>query len=350
MTLQLAKRLQASGRSVLVVTHRHPATLARRASVEGVAVFRVPFDAPSSRPRPAARFAFGQLGVQRALDSLRPRPAVVHVHCPSSQTLPLVIYAARHKVPLVLTSHGEVAMDADRLYQKSLYMRVVFRLAARRALALTACSAWTSDQCLRYSSRFTNAKVIPNGVEPRDWDMGPPPEGPVLCAWGRHAHEKGFDLAISAFAVLRRRVSDARLLLGGDGPETARLRRLAGEGVELLGALDRDGVRALLQMARVAVVPSRIEPFGIVALEALAAGRGLVYAQGTGLAEAVGGLGRPADVGDPQALADAMEAELSDPTAPAAGRARAQELSWEHVCDLYLDVYSEVTARRPAHR
>jgi glycosyltransferase involved in cell wall biosynthesis len=247
----------------------------------------------------------------------------------------------RHAIPLVLTSQGEVAMDANRLYQHSLYMRLAFRFASRAAAALTACSAWTAAQCQVYAPRFATAAVIPNGVDPSQWDTGPPTERPVLCAWGRHVHQKGFDLAIRAFAVLRQRIGDARLLIGGDGTETPKLHEIAGQGVEFVGPLDRIGVRALLASSRVAVVPSRIEPFGIVALEALAAGRGLVYASDTSLAEAAGQLGRPADVHDPSALADAMEAELARPTEPCAGRNWAQQLSWSRICERYLDVYRD---------
>ena len=184
-----------------------------------------------------------------------------------------------------------------------------------------------------------NASVIPNGVDPSQWDIGTLTDRPVLCAWGRHVHQKGFDLAIRAFAVLRQRISDARLVIGGEGTETSKLHEMAGEGVEFVGPLDRVGVRALLASSRVAIVPSRIEPFGIVALETLAAGRGLVYAAGTGLAEAAGELGRPADVYDPRALADVMEAELARPTGACAGREWAQQLSWSHICERYLDVY-----------
>jgi glycogen synthase len=345
LTLHLAQELHARDHRVLVVTNQYPSSLGRRATVEGVEVQRFLFTAPSARPSTAARFLSGQLAVQRALDKLAPRPDIVHVQCPSVQTAPLVLYARRHGVPLVLTSQGEVVMDAHQLYQHSLYMRLTFRFASRAAAALTACSVWTATQCLPYSRRFATAAVIPNGVDPSQWEIGPCTERPVLCAWGRHVHQKGFDLAIRAFAVLRQRVGDARLLIGGEGDETQTLQEIAGEGVEFVGPLDRVGVRTLLAASRVAIVPSRIEPFGIVALEALAAGRGLVYAANTGLAEAAGELGRSADVDDPQAFAEGMEAELARPTQASAGRARAGQLSWSRICERYVDVYTYARAQ-----
>jgi glycosyltransferase involved in cell wall biosynthesis len=349
LTLQLAHSLQRLGNEVLVVTNRHPPSLPAREAVEGIAVERLALDAPRARPRQAARFLLTRPALQRQLDAIAPPvPDLVHIQCPSTQTAPLRRYCARHRVPLVLTSQGEVVMDANQIYQHSLYMRLTLRRAARSAAALTACSAWTAQACVPYAARFASATVIPNGVDPRQWDAGALPEEPVLCAWGRHVRQKGLDLAIEAFALLRFRVPEARLLIGGDGPETARLRALAGDGVEFLGAIDRGGVRAMLSRSRVAVVPSRVEPFGIVALEALAAGRGLVYAAGTGLAEAAGAVGRAVDVADAAALAAAMEAELAAPTPRDAGRARARELSWGVIGERYAELYEAVTGREAA--
>ena len=299
----------------------------------------------NSRRADAIRFCTLQPGIQRSLDALAPRPDIVHIQCPSVQTAPLVLFAKRHRLPLVLTSQGEVVMDANQVYQRSYYSRLVFRIAARSAAALTACSAWTAVQCAAYSPRFLHATVIPNGVDPAQWDACPATDQPVLCMWGRHVQQKGFDLAIAAFALLRRRIPEARLLIGGGGDESSRLQASAGEGVEFVGPLDRVGVLALLARSRVVVVPSRVEPFGIVALEALAAGRGLVYARGTGLAEAAGDLGRPADVHDPNALADAMAAELAEPTPPATGQAWARLHSWSELCGRYLEVYARAGAR-----
>jgi glycosyltransferase involved in cell wall biosynthesis len=332
--------LQVRGHNVRIVTNQHPSSLAQSAVVDGLEVSRLPFTAPSARVADMLRFAARQLPIQRSLDAILPPPDIVHIQCPSVQTAPLALYARRHRIPLVLTSQGEIAMDANRLYERSLYARLTLRVAARAAAALTACSHWTAAECVRYSRRFAHATVIPNGVNVAEWDVGPLTDKPVLCAWGRHVEQKGFDLAIGAFALLRQRIGDARLVIGGDGVETPRLQAMAGAGVEFVGPLDRGGVRALLAQSRVAVVPSRVEPFGIVALETLAAGRGLVYADGTGLAEAAGALGRSVDVHDAAAFATAMEAELLQPCPQAAGRDRAERHSWVVLTERYLRLYA----------
>lgn len=345
MSLQLARALSAGGDDVVVVTHRHPPELAAREIVEGVEVRRLDFSAPRLDPLALLRFLSQLPAIQRALDALGSPPELINVQCVANQVPHLVLYAGRHRVPFVLSTHGEVVMDADAIFEHSAYMRRALLLAARRASALTACSSWAAEHTAPLAPRFAHARVIPAGVDPAQWSGSPLPEQPILCAWGRHVRQKGFNLAIEAFALLRERVGDARLLIGGGGAETPRLRELAGDGVEFVGPVDRDGVRALLARSRVVVVPSRIEPFGIVALEGLASGRGLVYAAGTGLAEAAGGLGRAADPRDAEALADAMAAELAEPTAAAAGGARAAELSWTLIGERYRALYAELLAQ-----
>ena len=119
---------------------------------------------------------------------------------------------------------------------------------------------------------------------------------------------------------------------------------MAGPGVELIGPLDRNGVQALLSSARVAVVPSRLEPFGIVAVEAMAAGRTVVWSTNGGLADATGGLGYGADPTDPDALAEAMLQAHRTPVSPDVARAHAESLSWSRIGDRYLQIYDGALA------
>jgi glycogen(starch) synthase len=339
LSVQLARELGRGGADVLIVTHRHPLELAESETLEGIRVRRVSFTAPRVDPRALPPFLRDTKAIQRTLDEIVPMPDVIHVQCVSNQVAHLLLYGRRHDVPVVVSTQGEVMMDAGAIFARSAYMRLTLRASARRARALTACSAWAATETARLAPRFADATVVPNGVDPAQWDVGPLTSKPVVCAWGRHVPQKGFDLAIDAFSVLRDRIADARLVIGGDGPETPRLRTLAGPGVDFIGPLDRDGVRRLLAASRIALVPSRIEPFGIVALEALAAGRGLVYATGTGIDEASGGLGRSADPRDARALADALEKELAVPTPVEAGKARGVELSWGRVAEHYRQIY-----------
>ncbi|WP_277452456.1 glycosyltransferase family 4 protein [Janibacter sp. DB-40] len=348
LTLQLAHEYRRRGHDVTVIVHRHPRHLPTEDTVEGVPVRRIDLDLPGGDPRRLLRYPLALRRQVGALDDVGPRPDIVHVQCAANQVLPLTLWAARRRVPMVLTTQGEVTMDAGRIYQKSAQMRAVLRLGSRRAAALTACSRRAGDDAATVASRFEHAEVVPNGVDPTQWQVTPLPSAPVFAAWGRHVPQKGFDLLIRAFATVREQEPDAVLRIGGDGPEREHLRALAGDGVEFLGPLDRSGVRSLLEGCRVAVVPSRLEPFGIVAVEAMAAGRGVVWSTNGGLADATGDAGWGVDPTDTAALSEAMVRAHRDPLAPSDARAHAESLGWDRIGGRYLDLYETALGSRSA--
>ncbi len=339
LTLQLAREYQRQGHDVSVVVHRHPAELPAQDVVDGVAVHRASFDLPGSRPSRLLRHPLLLRQQIRALEALGPVPDVAHVQCASNQVLPLALWTSKHRVPFVLTTQGEVTMDAGRVYQKSLQMRTTLRFGSGRADVLTACSRRAADDAATVATPFSGCTVVPNGVDPTQWRVTPLPESPAFGAWGRHVPQKGFDLLLAAFARVRVKLPDAVLRIGGDGPEHDRLRAMAGPGVHFVGPLDRAGVQGLLNQSRVAVVPSRLEPFGIVGVEAMACGRGVVWSTIGGLSDATGGLGYRADPNDTEALARAMVQAHQNPVDPGKARAHAESLSWERIGQMYLDIY-----------
>ena len=344
LTLQLARDYQHRGHDVTVVVHRHPADLPEHDLVEGVPVRRLDLDLPGASLSRLVRYPFALREQLAALDGIGPTPDVVHVQCASNQVLALSLWTRRRRVPLVLTTQGEVTMDAGRIYDRSAQLRGVLRLGSRRAQALTACSARAGDDAAAIASRFAGCLVVPNGVDPAQWTVRALPEAPIFAAWGRQVPQKGLDLLIDAFAIVRSVIPNAILRIGGDGPEHERLRELAGPGVEFAGPLDRAGVQSLLDRSRVVVVPSRLEPFGIVAVEAMAAGRTVVWSTNGGLADATGGLGVSADPTDRHSLANAMIAAHREPVDPAAARAHAETLAWTRIGDRYLEIYADVIA------
>src|SRR5262249_26205653 len=149
--------------------------------------------------------------------------------------------------------------------------------------------------------------------------------------------EKGFDIALTAFASLVRRFPRAHLIIAGDGEERSKLehqiRRLGlATRVELTGAIAPDEVPALLNTVTAVLIPSRQEPFGLVALEAALMARPVVATRVGGLPEVVrheqtGLLVKPED---PGALAAALAHLLDHPDTASrmgqAARRRAQEV------------------------
>jgi glycosyltransferase involved in cell wall biosynthesis len=100
------------------------------------------------------------------------------------------------------------------------------------------------------------------------------------------------------------------------------------------------------------VIPSLYEPFGVVALEALASGSALVVAETGGLAELVGGTGAALmfEPGNATELADRIEQVISDPALARSMRQSAAELldatySWSAIAERTIEVYRQLTGR-----
>src|SRR3954470_8278709 len=85
-TLQLSRELQRQGHEVLVVTNRHPPSLAATDNVEGVEVRRVRFDSPRRSVPATAKFTYSATRTLLALWKAG-SPEIVHIHCASSQML-----------------------------------------------------------------------------------------------------------------------------------------------------------------------------------------------------------------------------------------------------------------------
>jgi glycogen(starch) synthase len=173
--------------------------------------------------------------------------------------------------------------------------------------------------------------VIPNGIDPDDLrpqeapelerlrrEFAQPDEKLVLLI-GRLVYEKGFQLALEAMPALLERLPRTRFLVAGSGTHEDELRRQA-EGLGLmehgtfLGWIGDDVLHSLYPIADVCVVPSLYEPFGLVALEAMASGCPCIVADTGGLREVVpheeAGLRFRAR--DPEALVEVAARVLSD--------------------------------------
>jgi len=339
LTLRLALALSHLDHDVHVITNRWPLDLPETGVHEGIQITRLPFSAPSRNVSSIAKHLRARIDLSRELAARFADYDLVHVICASAQTAHLASFARRHGLPLVLTTQGETEMDAAGLYVHSRYARHVLRRAAAQAQELTACSLWTREATARLVPAFSDAEVILNGVDLDAIPQMAVPDGARVAAYGRHVPQKGFDLLIAAFRRVREAMPEAQLLIGGEGPQREQLEAMAGPGVVFLGGLNRDGVLALLRDARVVVVPSRIEPFGIVAAEALAAGRTVVYSRHGGLSEAVNETGISADPLIEEELATAVVQALQHPLPPSVCRAAVARLDWSLIAEEYERLY-----------
>ena len=197
--------------------------------------------------------------------------------------------------------------------------------------------------------------LVPNGVDAALWEHNAATDAPerelLVLAWGRVQYEKGFQVLVRAVAALRQRLPSMRCVIAGRGsylPELQTQIDMEGVGdlVQLAGFVSDVELRDLVQRAGVVVIPSLYEPFGIVALEGMAAGAPIIVARTGGLAEIVGGTdaGSLFEPGNHDDLADRIEEVLASPTLADAMRTAAAELltqhyTWDAIAARTIEVY-----------
>jgi phosphatidyl-myo-inositol alpha-mannosyltransferase len=280
---------------------------------------------------------------------------VLHVMAPYSPTLSgrlLVQSRAAHVMTFLVAIeppwYRRLVAGAARTQQRSLrrfHARIAISHAARR-------SAHTL-----YGGRYT---IIPPGV---DIERFRPPASRstsdefTVVSLGRLERRKGVATLLHALALRQPDMPRVRLLVGGDGPERAALEHLATalgvRGAEFLGYVPSADLPALLHRADLFCAPAtRAESFGIVLIEAMAAGLPIVAAANAGYAEVLGAHGGNElfPPGDARALAAAIRRFATSPhEARAVGQrnaAAAQQYSWDAVGAATLRVYDAARTAR----
>ncbi len=176
----------------------------------------------------------------------------------------------------------------------------------------------------------TRVTVIPNGIDPSDLravedlealraQFAAPHERLVLLV-GRLVYEKGFQLALDALPGVIDSVGGVRFLVAGSGTHEGELKAQARrlglhEHGSFLGWIGDDALHSLYRIADLCVVPSIYEPFGLVALEAMASGCPCIVADTGGLREVVPAgerVGLRFNGGDPEHLGVMIERLLVD--------------------------------------
>jgi glycosyltransferase involved in cell wall biosynthesis len=182
----------------------------------------------------------------------------------------------------------------------------------------------------------------------RQWGLGPD-DLAVVCV-GRLAPEKNLPLVLSAFATIRQRRPDARLVLVGDGPARAGLQRRHPEHV-FAGMRKGEDLATHYASGDLFLFPSQTETFGNVTLEAMASGLGVVaydYAAAREhLVDGENGLLVP--FGDARAFERDSLRLATDPALLSAlrrqARLSAEGVSWDHIVDAFSDALASIARR-----
>jgi glycogen synthase len=242
--------------------------------------------------------------------------------------------AKRFRCPLVTTIHATEHGRHQGWVSKhpQSYIHGVERWITNRAERVIACSYYMREQIADiFGVEEEKVSVIPNGIDPRDLRPDDPaelerlrlefadPDQRLVLLIGRLVYEKGFQLALEAMPRLIEALPGTRFLVAGSGTHEEQLRRQAAdlglmEHGTFLGWIGDDVLHSLYPIADLTVVPSIYEPFGLVALEAMASGCPCIVADTGGLREVVPHeeAGLRFRSRDPQALAEMAIRVLGD--------------------------------------
>jgi glycogen(starch) synthase len=280
--------------------------------------------------------------------------------------------ARRFDAPLVTTihatEHGRHQGWVDKHPQS--YIHGVERWITNRSDRVIACSTFMREQIVDvFGVPESSIEVIPNGIDPEDLqpqngdelrrlraEFAEPDESLVLLV-GRLVYEKGFQVALEALPEVIERLPKTRFVVAGSGTHEQELRRQAEElGLmshgTFVGWIGDDVLHSLYAIADVCVVPSIYEPFGLVALEAMASSCPCIVADTGGLREVVphDEVGLRFRARDPESLAAMTIRVLDDAKLCRRLTAEAFEhlsrFDWGDVAERTEGIYEELAGSR----
>jgi len=340
-TAQLASRLRDRGHRVVVVAPAHE----EPADPDVVSVgrpLRLPYNgsvAPIAPTPGAAR------RTRLALDEFD--PDVVHAHEPLVPSTSM--FAVRWgRAPVVATFHAyadrALLFSAAARALRGVWSAIRIRIAVSEAAATFVRRRFPEGE----------VRIIPNGVDLELFHDRQPaelPEGRRVLFVNRLDPRKGFAVMVRAFELLVRTHPEALLVVAGDGRERTAVNRLPAatrERVVMLGSVPHHRLPPYHAASEVFCAPATgRESFGIVLVEAMAAGLPVVATDIPGyrevVADAESGILVPA--GDHEATAAALRTVLDDPELGKrladGGRRQAQRYSWEVVTREVEAAYEE---------
>ncbi|HID64047.1 MAG TPA: glycosyltransferase family 1 protein [Anaerolineae bacterium] len=287
---------------------------------------------------------------------------VIHVHEPMTPALPLVVLRHCKVVPravIVGTFHAYRESSAGYNYGRAILQRFFKRLDGRIAV-----SEASRDYIAQYFPG--DYVIIPNGIDVTRFSD--PSLAPIerfgdgklnILFVGRLEKRKGFRHLLAAFAQVKKAVPDVRLIVAGAYEKADRepfvlyARRHRLRDVRFIGFVPEEDLPRYYRTCDVFCAPSiGFESFGLVLLEAMAAGRPIVASDITGYRNVMrhGEEGLLVPPGNERALATALVSLLRDPALRQRmgekGQARASAYSWDRVARRILDFYSELLEKK----
>ena len=303
-----------------------------------------------------SRYGEKTFNVQSAIGGIRAhwkalfadfRPDVIHAHTLGFDSRIGAWLKRKLGCPLVVTTHGS---DSTTLYKNG--EKASLRGLCDQADAVVCVSSKLQKQ-LADCGTAARLQTVLNGFQVRECGSSCEKEPYSWIQVGNLVPSKGFDVTIRAFAKIREKYPEAKLTIIGKGGQRGALEMLCqslqvAASVYFLGQLPNDQVLSEMAKAQFYVMPSSPEGFGIVYLEAMAAGCLTIGTQGEGIADLIinGENGYLVPAKDPDAIANIIDESLQDPEKAACiaarGQKAARERTWEKNASKYIGLFQEL--------
>jgi glycosyltransferase involved in cell wall biosynthesis len=357
----LAHEFHHRGHSVQIITNCFPRTLPAKEIIDGVQVTRLQFLLPELKHIRNYRFDLWLAGcwyryytkqmLSRLINEFQPDVINDHYLNEVTQFTWRSLTGLSHAIPWVISLHGG---DVDGEPLQGLAKKERFSRLSQQANGLTACSIFLASQAEVLEPALRGKiEVIHNGVDTQLFARPEPypADLPYILAVGQLSSHKGFDLLIKAFAQVAGRYPQVNLWIAGEGQERNLLEELIRQKelvqrVRLLGKVDEATVASLMIGCLFIAMPSRREPFGIVALEGMAAGKAVLACPVGGLPEFLpvppNRLVVPELAAWVAALDEWLALALSGQLKADGNDRQALERDWSHVASQYLQIFDRV--------
>jgi len=382
-TQNVARELTLKGHDALVITPAHEEQIGFPFDVRSILFMpdgpvddeakRLPFNFPCFTTHPLSSTTYGDLSSDQ-------RQAYVEAFCTATAKVvaewkPDIIHAqhlwvtgyAAHATHMlyVATAHGTDLMGM----RKYPHWRTFALEGAYHAFAIIAISNQVAEDTQQlYSVAPDRIRLIMNGFNEAIFRVLPVDREEILAGYGikgkfqhivsfvgKLTDFKGVDVLLDAAAIYENELEDILTLIVGDGELRQTLeeqsQRLGLKGVHFLGHQTQPNVAKIYNLADISTVPSRVEPFGLVAVEAMACGTPVVATNEGGLPDFIhDDVGVLVNVGDSGGLAAAIISEMRSGAkkrkGPLAAKYALEGFSWSIQVDKMIAVYDEAVQRR----
>ncbi len=379
-TLNVARELLRAGHQVLVIVPEHCVLDGYSFQVQAI-IFSdgqnedpdLDFNFPCFTTHPRSTTTFYELTDAQMQDYVRAwqqamaeavaafRPEVIH----ANHVWVAAYVTYRTGLPYVITCHGTDLMG----FRRGPRYREMALTAAAHTQGIVAVSRQVAvDAADTYDLPDENVHLIWNGFDARRFKVLPEvtkadvlaayglsgADKPLISFVGKFTHFKGIDVLLKAAAIYEQALPGVQTLLAGDGELWDDMHALRQElqlqGIHFLGHQSQYDISLLHNVADVSVVPSRVEPFGLVAIEALACGTPVVATDEGGLPDFINeSVGALVAVDDAEGLAAAIVAEIQKGTKLSKGVYASQyaldHFTWTSQVAKMIELYRDVLGR-----